>query len=376
LHAAFFQQRFHYFFHICIFVLEKFKYIIDSLGKREINPPMLGGEFMSIREDYEKLEQSILSPYASLSMFSKGRLVDEKKCDIRTDYMRDRDRIIHSKSFRRLKHKTQVFIAPEGDHYRTRLTHTLEVSQIARTISRALKLNEDLTEAIALGHDLGHTPFGHTGENVLNEICTLGFKHNEQSLRVVDKLEGGKGMNLTFEVRDGILNHCGDMKPSTMEGAVVKQADRIAYINHDIDDAERGGIIKNSDIPKNCMDVLGNTHSSRINSMITNVVYTSMGKGTISMSSPILEATEELRNFMFERVYIGSKAKAEEGKAKYVVEALYKHFLKNPNDMPEEFVNMLDDNDLDRVVCDYIAGMTDIYAVNMFNKTFVPAHWR
>lgn len=331
---------------------------------------------MTIREDYEKLEQKILSPYASLSMFSKGRLFDEKKCDIRTDYQRDRDRIIHSKSFRRLKHKTQVFIAPEGDHYRTRLTHTLEVSQIARTISRALRLNEDLTEAIALGHDLGHTPFGHTGENVLNEICSLGFKHNEQSIRVVDVLEGGKGMNLTFEVRDGILNHCGDNRPSTLEGMVVKLADRIAYINHDIDDAIRGGIISSSDIPESCLKVLGRTHSGRINTMITDIVYTSMGKNSISMSGEVMEATENLRDFMFKKVYIGSKAKVEESKAKYVVEALYRYFLKNNDELPDEFINRLDRDGVDRVVCDYIAGMTDVYAVNMFNKLFIPAPWR
>lgn len=331
---------------------------------------------MTIRQEYEQLENKILSPYAAKSSLSKGRQVDEKKCDIRTDYQRDRDRIVHSKSFRRLKHKTQVFIAPEGDHYRTRLTHTLEVSQIARTIARALRLNEDLTEAIALGHDLGHTPFGHTGENVLNEICASGFKHNEQSLRVVDILEGGKGMNLTYEVRDGILNHCGENKASTLEGIVVKYADRIAYINHDIDDALRAGIILNSDIPCNCLKVLGDTHSKRINTMITDIVSVSLNKNDILMSSQVLNATDELRSFMFQKVYIGSKAKSEEEKAKYVIESLFMHFKKNSDEMPEEFRSRLDIDDLDRVVCDYIAGMTDIYAINTFYKIFIPAPWR
>jgi dGTPase len=331
---------------------------------------------MNIREHYEDLEKSILSPYAALSVASKGRVNNDTKCNIRTEYQRDRDRIIHSKSFRRLKHKTQVFIAPEGDHYRTRLTHTLEVAQIARTIARALRLNEDLTEAIALGHDLGHTPFGHSGESVLNVICSAGFKHNEQSLRIVEKLEDGRGMNLTYEVKDGILNHCGMNIASTLEGVIVKYADRIAYINHDIDDAIRAGVILNNNIPKECLEVLGYSHSQRINTMITDVVNESLEKNYIIMSSNVKCATDELRKFMFEKVYIGSKAKDEEGKAKYVITTLFKYFNDNYNGLPVEFKQKLEEDGIERVVCDYIAGMTDIYAVNMFNKLFVPTPWR
>lgn len=322
------------------------------------------------------LESQILSPYASLSMKSKGRVFDEKKCDIRTDYQRDRDRIIHSKSFRRLKHKTQVFIAPEGDHYRTRLTHTLEVAQIARTIARALRLNEDLTEAIALGHDLGHTPFGHTGETVLNDICPQGFKHNEQSLRIVEKLEGGKGMNLTFEVRDGIVNHCGDNVACTIEGTIVKYADRIAYVNHDIDDAIRAGIISEDDLPEECINILGDTHSKRINTAIVDIINCSINKSFISIGNEIGDAMGRLRDFMFERVYIGSKAKSEENKAKYVITELYNYFKKNYTRMPDEFVRLADIDGIDRVVCDFIAGMTDVYAINLFNRLFVPSPWR
>lgn len=346
--------------------------MFDSLCIED-NP---GGLIMNIRENYENLESQILSPYASLSMYTKGREIHEKKCDIRTEYQRDRDRIIHSKSFRRLKHKTQVFIAPEGDHYRTRLTHTLEVSQIARTIARALRLNEDLTEAIALGHDLGHTPFGHTGEKLLQQVCSCGFEHNEQSLRVVEKLENGRGMNLTYEVRDGILNHRGDNMASTLEGVIVKYADRIAYINHDIDDAIRGNIISEGDIPSDCSKILGTTHSSRINTMITDIINQSLGKDSISMSPPVKECSDKLRKFMFERVYIGSKAKADEDKAKYVIATLFEHFKKNIDELPGEFKDMVECDGIDRVVCDYIAGMTDIYAVNMFNKLFIPSQWR
>jgi dGTPase len=331
---------------------------------------------MNIREHYEEIERNILSSFAALSVNSKGRTININKCDIRTEYQRDRDRIIHSKSFRRLKHKTQVFIAPEGDHYRTRLTHTLEVSQIARTIARALRLNEDLTEAISLGHDLGHTPFGHTGESVLNEICVCGFKHNEQSLRIVEELEDGKGMNLTYEVKDGILNHCGSSIASTLEGVIVKYADRIAYINHDIDDAIRAGIIETKDIPENYLTILGNTHSRRINKMITDIIISSINKDTISMSKDIGDATDKLREFMFKNVYIGSKAKYEENKAKYVLNALYNYFKVNYIELPEEFKERLKFDDLDRIVCDYIAGMTDIYAVNTFNRLFVPSPWR
>ena len=331
---------------------------------------------MNIREHYEEIESNILSSFAALSVNSKGRTICIDKCDIRTEYQRDRDRIIHSKSFRRLKHKTQVFIAPEGDHYRTRLTHTLEVSQIARTIARALRLNEDLTEAIALGHDLGHTPFGHTGESVLNEICIYGFKHNEQSLRVVEKLEDGRGMNLTYEVRDGILNHCGNSMASTLEGIIVKYADRIAYINHDIDDAIRAGIIKTNDIPEEYLSILGHTHSKRINNMITDIISSSIDKDNISMSENVKDATDKLREFMFKNVYIGSKAKNEEKKAKYLINELYKYFKINYDELPQEFRDRLKSDDLDNIVCDYIAGMTDIYAVNTFNRLFVPSPWR
>ena len=331
---------------------------------------------MIVREYYENLERQILSPYASLSVNSKGREIPTKKCEIRTEYQRDRDRIIHSKSFRRLKHKTQVFIAPEGDHYRTRLTHTLEVAQIARTIARALRLNEDLTEAIALGHDLGHTPFGHTGETVLNEICSMGFKHNEQSLRIVEKLEDGVGMNLTYEVRDGIVNHCGKNTAETLEGCIIKFADRIAYINHDIDDAIRASLIEETDIPERCIDVLGDSHSARINTMITDVVNSSMGKDCIKMSTNVKDATDSLREFMFNNIYVGSKAKGEEEKAKYVVEALFKFFIMNTEYLPQEFRHRLLSDGEERVVCDYIAGMTDIYAVNTFSKLFIPEPWR
>lgn len=335
-----------------------------------------GGDTMEIREFHENLEKQILSPYAMLSVNSRGRELREKKCEIRTDFQRDRDRIIHSKSFRRLKHKTQVFISPEGDHYRTRLTHTLEVAQISRTIARALRLNEDLTEAIALGHDLGHTPFGHTGEKTLNGICSCGFKHNEQSLRVVEKLENGTGMNLTYEVRDGILNHTGDLTACTLEGVVVKYGDRIAYINHDIDDAIRAGILANSDIPKSCGEVLGRTHSERINTMIVDIVRSSAGKGSIHMSPDIARESKELRKFMFARVYIGSKAKTEENKAGFVITELFNYFSKHMDELPDEFRDNIDEDGLERVVCDYIAGMTDSYALNIFYKLFVPSPWR
>jgi dGTPase len=331
---------------------------------------------MTIREEIERIEERILSPYATLSSRSKGRAHPEEKCSVRTDFQRDRDRIIYSKAFRRLKHKTQVFISPEGDHYRTRLTHTLEVSQIARTIARSLRLNEDLTEAIALGHDLGHTPFGHAGERVLQEICPLGFKHNEQSVRVVEKLEkNGKGLNLTYEVLNGILCHTGEQKAETLEGCIVKFADRIAYINHDIEDAIRGGVISQDELPKNCLKVLGNTSGERINNMIVNIIENSRDKGEISMSDEFREATEELRNFMFRNVYIGSSAKAEEGKAENLIRSLYYKLTEQPELLPAEFYNKIDEEGIERVVCDYIAGMTDRYAINTFNSIFIPARW-
>lgn len=330
---------------------------------------------MTIRERTEQIEKEVLSPHAQLVSKTKGRARPEKKCDIRTDYQRDRDRIIHSKSFRRLKHKTQVFITPEGDHYRTRLTHTLEVAQIARTIARGLRLNEDLTEAIALGHDLGHTPFGHAGEFVLNKICPHGFKHYEQSLRVVEVLEGGKGINLTWEVRDGIVNHTGEHIASTLEGQIVKYADRIAYINHDIDDAMRGGVLLKEAIPRDCLDILGETHGQRINTMICDVIYHSLDKPTLSMSEEVRHTMMTLRKFMFDKVYIGSIAKKEEQKAQNMLVELYQFFVKHPEKLPEELQALLKNTDIDRVVCDYIAGMTDRYAIYKFYSIFVPASW-
>jgi dGTPase len=331
---------------------------------------------MTPRERWEQTERKILSPYAQLSCETKGRLRPEAPCDVRTDYQRDRDRIIHSKSFRRLKHKTQVFITPEGDHYRTRLTHTLEVSQIARTIARALSLNEDLTEAIASGHDLGHTPFGHSGEAALRAICPHGFAHYEQSLRVVDVLENGKGLNLTFEVRDGILNHTGKDKPSTLEGMVVKFADRIAYINHDIDDALRGEVIKERDIPADLLETLGHSHSERINTMICALVEESAGKDHVSMQPTIYEATMRLREFMFQNVYEDSLAKREEKKAQNVLTSLYEWFRKHPDKLPEEYKEFLQTNDLDRVICDYIAGMTDSFALYLYQEIYIPKSWK
>lgn len=331
---------------------------------------------MNIREKMEHKEKEFLSSYATLSTNSKGRKKEEEPCSIRTIFQRDRDRIIHSKAFRRLKHKTQVFIAPEGDHYRTRLTHTLEVSQIARTISRALMLNEDLTEAIALGHDLGHTPFGHAGEEILDEICSFGFVHNQQSLRVVDYLEKNKGLNLSWEVKDGILNHSGKVDPSTLEGRVVHLSDRIAYINHDIDDAIRGKILKKEQLPENPLEILGFSHSARINNMIKNIIHNSINSSNISMTKEMEEATNELRDFLFENVYIDSIAKREEKKAQNIIKELYHYFCDNLSDLPEEFKEKLKKEDKERIICDYIAGMTDHYAINKFYDLFFPAPWK
>jgi dGTPase len=330
---------------------------------------------MDIRETTEAIEQQILSAYAALSKNTRGRLIEEEKCDIRTVYQRDRDRILHSKAFRRLKHKTQVFISPEGDHYRTRLTHTLEVSQIGRTIARALRLNEDLTEAIALGHDLGHTPFGHAGEEVLNKIHPSGFRHNEQSLRVVELLEGNRGLNLTYEVRDGILNHSGGGVPETLEGKIIKFSDRIAYINHDIDDAMRAGIIDIKSIPTECLEILGTSHKQRINTMILDIIKESINKNDVSMSKDVKYATDKLRSFMFETVYIGSKAKVEEKKAQNIVKELYYYFLENPSQIPHYNSNIKNQEEIERLACDYIAGMTDRYALNTFVSVFVPLSW-
>lgn len=330
---------------------------------------------MNIREDYELLEEKYLSSMATLSKNSTGRLREETKCDIRTDFQRDRDRIIHSKAFRRLKHKTQVFISPEGDHYRTRLTHTLEVSQIARTISKAIRLNDELTEAIALGHDLGHTPFGHSGEKLLNDITHTGFKHNEQSLRVVDFLEKGVGLNLTNEVRDGILCHSGELISETNEGKVVKLADKIAYINHDIDDSLRAGIISIEDLPKECTKVLGTAHSERINVMITSVIHHAIDYGAITLPGEVGAATWELRRFMFSNVYIGSEAKREEEKAIGCLKHLFYYFMENPQGMPDEYIERINSMGLERVVCDYIAGMTDTYAMSEYVNIFMPSSW-
>jgi len=335
---------------------------------------------MNIRLKTEEVEKLILSEHATFSKNSKGRLIEEPDCDIRTVFQRDRDRIIHSKAFRRLKHKTQVFISPGGDHYRTRLTHTLEVAQISRTLARALRLNEDLTEAIALGHDLGHTPFGHTGEKVLDKVNPNGFRHNEQSLRIVDFLEHNNkrvGLNLTHEVRDGILNHSGKNEPNTLEGLIVRKADRIAYINHDIDDSIRANIISADEIPVDCIKVLGETHGERINSMILDIINNSMGKNSICMSEEIEYYTIKLRDFMFEKVYLNRNAKKEEKKAEYIILELYKYYYKYPENLPLEHRIFCKEMGFSKedMVCDYIAGMTDRYAINLFYNIFIPKPW-
>lgn len=336
---------------------------------------------LTIREQTEQIEHKILSPFATLSENSRGRVRNEEQCPLRTVFQRDRDRIIHCKSFRRLKYKTQVFLAPEGDHYRTRLTHTLEVSQIARTIARALRINEDLTEAIALGHDIGHTPFGHAGERVLNEICPGGFTHYNQSLRVVDRLENdGNGLNLTFEVRNGIERHTTGEQPVTVEGKVVRVADRIAYINHDIDDAIRGGVLTQDDLPYDAQYVLGRTHSQRINTLITDLVANSKAVNPcdceISMSPEVQKAFDRLHAFMFESVYTNPVAKGEEGKAQHVIEQLYRYFCAHTDALHEEYKGVIATDGLDVAVCDYIAGMTDRYAVQLYTDLFVPQTWK
>ncbi len=331
---------------------------------------------MLIREMLEEEEERILDAKAAKSRLSMGREHQEAQCALRTDFQRDRDRILYAKAFRRLKHKTQVFISPEGDHYRTRLTHTLEVSQIARTVARSLRLNEDLTEAIALGHDLGHTPFGHAGERVLDRICPLGFRHNEQSVRVIEVLEKDRtGLNLTWEVRNGILCHTGPEKAATLEGRIVRFADRIAYINHDIEDAIRGGVIREEDIPADCVAVLGDTSSSRINTMIVSLVEASAGAGDIRMAPEIQEKSDRLRAFMFEHVYVGSSAKLEEAKAERLVSVIYETLSNQPDRLPEGDRAMLERDGLDRVVCDYVAGMTDPFAVRFFRELYLPESW-
>ena len=332
---------------------------------------------MTIRETLEQWEIEYLSPYATHSKDSKGRLKEEEQCDIRTVFQRDRDRIIHCKAFRRLKDKTQVFLTPEGDHYRTRLTHTLEVSQNARTIARALRMNEELVEAIALGHDLGHTPFGHAGERALNRVCPLGFEHNEQSVRTVDRLEkSGKGLNLTIEVRDGILNHQTIGKPHTLEGKIVQFSDKIAYIHHDMDDAIRGGILTEKDVPKEIGDVIGYTTNERLNHFIHDIVSTSFGKNEICMSEPVAKAMINLRRFMFERVYQNPEAKSEEGKAEVLMETLYLYYMKHVDELPEEFLNLLSEGESrERVVCDYVGAMSDRFAIAKYEEIYIPKSW-
>ncbi len=334
---------------------------------------------LNIREMMEQWEHDNLSPYASKSSESQGRDRWEEPCDIRPVYQRDRDRILHSKSFRRLKHKTQVFLAPEGDHYRTRLTHTLEVAQIARTIALALKMNESLTEAIALGHDLGHTPFGHAGEYILNEICEEGFSHYRQSVRVVEVVEKkGKGLNLTKEVRDGILNHRTSGNPKTLEGKIVRFSDKIAYINHDIDDAIRARIITEKDIPREYSDILGTTVKERLNIMIHDIILNSLDKPEIIMSPDVEGAMKRLRQWMFENVYKNPAAKAEEGKAQQLIVQLYHYYMDHADRLPEEYFIMIErcHEKKERVVCDYIAGMSDSYAIDKFEELFVPKSWK
>ena len=329
---------------------------------------------MSIRENLERMEEISLSPFATLSVNSRGRDREEPQCDIRPVFQRDRDRILHCKSFRRLKHKTQVFLSPKGDHYRTRLTHTLEVSQNARTIAKALRLNEDLVEAIALGHDLGHTPFGHAGERILNELCDEGYRHNEQSVRIVEKLEkDGKGLNLTWEVRDGILNHQTSMMPHTLEGKIVRLSDKIAYINHDIDDAIRAKVMSEEDIPLEIRKVLGMTTKERLNTLIHNIIMNSMGKNDIVMSEEIGGAMQDLRKFMFQKVYTNPAAKGEEAKAERLLCELYAHYMGHIEILPEQYQRMHREGEKkERVVCDYISGMTDQYAVAKYREFFLP----
>lgn len=334
---------------------------------------------MNIRESREEWEQRYLSSYASLSSNTKGREIAEELCDIRPEYQRDRDRILHCKSFRRLKHKTQVFLAPEGDHYRTRLTHTLEVAQIARTIARSLRLNEDLTEAIALGHDLGHTPFGHSGERILDQICPDGFAHYQQSVRVVERLEkDGNGLNLTWEVRDGILNHRTSGQPSTLEGGVVRLSDKIAYINHDIDDAIRARIFVEQDLPAIYTDVLGHSVRERLNTMIHDIIKSSTNQPEVRMSPGMEEAMQGLRSWMFEHVYRSDIPKAEEGKAQQLIVSLYQYYMEHIIELPEEYLLMMINQreKKERVVCDYIAGMSDKYAIDKFEELFVPKAWK
>ena len=331
---------------------------------------------MTVRERLEQTEYSLLSPQAQKAAETKGRAYAEEESDVRTCYQRDTDRIVHSKAFRRLMHKTQVFLQPEGDHYRTRMTHTLEVSRIARTIARSLQLNEDLTEAIALGHDLGHTPFGHAGEVALTEVMGVAFRHNEQSLRVVDRLEkDGQGLNLTHEVRMGILGHTGLSIPETLEGQIVRVSDRIAYINHDLDDAMRAGILKDKDIPRSISYVLGESHKERINTLVMDMISHTQETGNLGMRQEVTQAMDDLRTFLFTKVYKNPVAKGEESKARAMIQSLYTYYSKNPEKLPADFIPQLDFEGMPRVICDYIAGMTDKYAVAKYEDIFIPSAW-
>ncbi|MCD8366208.1 MAG: deoxyguanosinetriphosphate triphosphohydrolase [Clostridiales bacterium] len=333
---------------------------------------------MTIREQLELREREYLSPFASLSENSRGRDVEEPPCDIRPVYQRDRDRILHSKAFRRLKDKTQVFLSPRGDHYRTRLTHVLEVSQNARTIAKALRLNEDLVEAIALGHDLGHTPFGHAGERMLDKLCEGGFRHNIQSVRIVEKLEkNGQGLNLTWEVRDGMLNHKTSGNPATLEGRIVRLSDKIAYINHDIDDAIRAHVMQEEDIPIELREVLGFTTRERLNTLIHDIIINSQRQNVIHMSEEVDAAMQQLRQFMFAHVYTNPVAKGEEKRAEELLEYLFEYYMEHPEEISETNYHMLEQGEpKDRIICDYIAGMTDQFAVAKFKELFVPKQWQ
>lgn len=332
---------------------------------------------MEIRRMQEEWEEQYLSPFASLSRKSRGRQMADDDCDVRTCYQRDRDRIIHSKAFRRMKDKTQVFLSPEGDHYRTRLTHTLEVAQISRTCASALRLNEHLTEAIALGHDLGHTPFGHAGEAELDRLSSKGFEHSNQSLRVVDVVEKkGRGLNLTWEVRNGIVNHQTKAMPATLEGRIVRICDKIAYVNHDIDDAIRGQILKEEDLPKEYTDLLGSSVRERLNTMIHDLIIHSMGKDDILMSDSVYQALMGLRRFMFENVYRNPVAISEEKKARSLLAALFEYYISNPDQLPEEYISIAGKDGTETAVCDYIAGMTDKFAVMKFQQLYQPKFWQ
>ncbi|MBQ2453610.1 MAG: deoxyguanosinetriphosphate triphosphohydrolase [Lachnospiraceae bacterium] len=333
---------------------------------------------MTIRETIEEIEKQTLSPYAVYSADSKGRMRPEAQDDLRPVFQRDRDRILHSKSFRRLKDKTQVFLTPQGDHYRTRLIHTLEVSQNARTIAKALRLNEDLVEAIALGHDLGHTPFGHAGERALNRVCSLGFEHSEQSLRVVDVLEKDMcGLNLTSEVRDVILNHRSRGNPSTLEGKIVQYSDKIAYMHHDMDDAIRAGILADDSVPPSIGEIAGYKTAERLDYFIHDIITESIDRDEIRMSEPAAKAMKELREWMFKNVYTNPKAKSEEGKAESLVESLYMYFFNRPDRLPMEYRELMarTNDPLEKIVCDYISSMTDRYAISIYSDLFVPVSW-